>query len=896
MRTGRLAAAAAAITFAATFAALALSSDSAPAPREPAPTVRARGGTPTDARIGRARAAVRAAPEDADGYTRLAAAYLQKVRETGDAGYYTRAGEAVDRALALAPGDPAALTERGTLALARHDFRGALRDGLRARRATPDLVRPYGVVADASIELGRYDEAERTLQRMIDLKPDLGSYARVSYFRELQGDLPGAVEAMRLAVSASGGAGENAAHVQTLLGGLELTRGRRAAAARSYRAALQSFRDYAPARAGLARLRPPRDAAHALRGVVARLPLPEHAIALGEAELAAGRPGGGAARVRPGARAAAAAARGGRRRRRRARRLRGGPRRRGARGDARPHRVAPRTERPLGRRARVGPHPRRASAHRCELGAAGAAAGLARPRLPVSRRPGRAGRGAHHARRTAAVRRAGQPGARTAARGPGAPRPEGAVSARCRAGRGLALAAALLALGPAAATAHPLGNFSVNHLTVVRVSEDRVEVRYLLDKAEIPTFQERGSAPGAVLAAARAEVARGLRLRVDGRAVALRARDAGRIGFPPGQGGLTTTRVELLLRAEIRAPRRVALRDATYAGRLGWHDVVVRPGEDTEVRSSVPATEPTRELRAYPQGLLDDPADRRTAELTVRPGSGTVLAPRADGPGLETTRADGDRGFAGLLDDAAAGQGVLLLLLCAAAGWGALHALSPGHGKAMVAAYLVGARGTARHALALGLTVTVTHTLGVFALGLVALLLSAYVLPESLYPWLNLVAGLLVIVVGAGVLRARLRSRAHSHAHVHHDHDHHHHHGHSHDHQDHHDHHDHHDHDHHHHGHSHAPPERLSARGLVALGASAGLIPCPSALVVLLGAIAQHEVALGMVLIAAFSLGLAATLTGLGLAVVWMRGLAVRVPVSGRAAAVAGSRPPCPPP
>jgi ABC-type nickel/cobalt efflux system permease component RcnA len=170
----------------------------------------------------------------------------------------------------------------------------------------------------------------------------------------------------------------------------------------------------------------------------------------------------------------------------------------------------------------------------------------------------------------------------------------------------------------------------------------------------------------------------------------------------------------------------------------------------------------------------------------------------------------------------------------------------------MVAAYLVGTRGTARHAVVLGITVTITHTIGVFALGLVALGLSEYVLPEDLFPWLNLVSGLLVLGVGAGVLRSHLRRRRHNRQHHHHEH-HDHAHGHSHDHE---------------HGHSHAPPEQLSWRGLIAMGASAGLIPCPSALVVLLGAVAQGQIALGMILIVAFSLGLAATLTGLGLAVV----------------------------
>ena len=205
----------------------------------------------------------------------------------------------------------------------------------------------------------------------------------------------------------------------------------------------------------------------------------------------------------------------------------------------------------------------------------------------------------------------------------------------------------------------------------------------------------------------------------------------------------------------------------------------------------------------------------------------------------------------------------------------------------MVAAYLVGTRGTSRDALALGLTVTVTHTLGVFALGLVTLALSAYVLPEDLYPWLNLASGLLVVGVGATVLRSRLRSRRraavaghphdHDHAHDHtHDHGHSHAHDHSHDHA--------HSHGHSHGGrhHSHDVPDDLTPRALIAMGAAAGLLPCPSALVVLLAAISQHQVGLGLVLIIAFSLGLAATLTGLGIAVVHAGRLTARVDTSGR--------------
>ena len=428
------------------------------------------------------------------------------------------------------------------------------------------------------------------------------------------------------------------------------------------------------------------------------------------------------------------------------------------------------------------------------------------------------------------------------------------------------LVAALLALAllPAAASAHPLGNFTVNHVTRVSVSSDRVDVRYLLDEAEIPTFQQRSVADAELLRRKRDEVERRLVLTVDGRRVALRAAGAGTIAHPEGQGGLRTTRVELPLVAPVDGARRVELRDGTFPGRVGWKAVVVEPGEGTAVRSSVTADDPTNGLRSYPEDLLESPSDVRSAGLVVRPGNGTVEAP---GGQRSSATGDDDHGFADVFSDAAAGRGVLVLLLLSAFAWGAFHALSPGHGKAMVAAYLVGTRGTARHAVALGLTVTVTHTIGVFALGAVALLLSQYVLPEQLYPWLNLAAGALVLVVGAGVLRSRMRKR---HTHDHHHHGHHHHaHGV-------------HDHD---HGHHHAPPDRVTWRGLLAMGAAAGLIPCPSALVVLLGAIAQGEIALGMVLIVAFSAGLAATLTFLGLAVVYAGRALSRLPVPGRISA-----------
>jgi ABC-type nickel/cobalt efflux system permease component RcnA len=207
------------------------------------------------------------------------------------------------------------------------------------------------------------------------------------------------------------------------------------------------------------------------------------------------------------------------------------------------------------------------------------------------------------------------------------------------------------------------------------------------------------------------------------------------------------------------------------------------------------------------------------------------------------------------------GPGLVLASLLAAAALGAVHALGPGHGKTIVGAYLVGARGTARHAVVLGAVVTATHTLGVYALGLVTLAASRWIVPERLFTWLGAASGLLVIAIGASLARSRIES-----AHAHGDHVHHH---------------------LHHHGHSHAPPadgEALGWRSLVALGVSGGLLPCPSALVVMLGAIALGRVALGLGLIVAFSAGLAAVLTAIGLVFVHARRWFDHVPLDGRIA------------
>ena len=251
----------------------------------------------TDQQIATLQKSVRADPGKASGYALLGDAYLQKARESGDPAYYTRASRAYGAALRHDPGNVTAVIGAGTLANARHDFRRGLGLGLEAHRLAPELARPYTVIADAQIELGRHPAAGRTVQRMLDLRPTLASYARASYYRELNGDLRGAAQAMRLAVSAGGGSPENVAYVGALLGDLELASGHVGAAAGAYRQAVaagaESGAEYSPALAGLARVDIARGrlaaAARRLRAASDSLPLTSYLTLLAEVELASGR-------------------------------------------------------------------------------------------------------------------------------------------------------------------------------------------------------------------------------------------------------------------------------------------------------------------------------------------------------------------------------------------------------------------------------------------------------------------------------------------------------------------------------------------------------------------------------------------------------------------------------
>jgi nickel/cobalt exporter len=395
----------------------------------------------------------------------------------------------------------------------------------------------------------------------------------------------------------------------------------------------------------------------------------------------------------------------------------------------------------------------------------------------------------------------------------------------------LSVGVAALAL-PALAAAHPLGNFTINRFSRVEAPGPRVYVRYVLDMAEIPTFQ----AGRVDVHAYAGRIARNAHLVVDGRPASLvPVRTA--LAHPLGAGGLHTTRLEVVL-AGPRLPGRasVAYHDENYSNRIGWKEIVV--GADTRSTSD--------ELRAYPKDLLQSPLDTSSVTTSIEPGDGRDVAPPlSSGKSLEAPDRVADAGFASLVGRSHLSALVILASLAAALFWGAAHALSPGHGKTIVTAYLVGQRGTPRHAALLGLIVTITHTIGVFALGLVTLALSQFVVPDRLYPWLNLASGLLVVGIGASVFWARWRHRR-AHAHGHH---------------------------HHHHGHvpGSDPGTGPSFRSLLAVGVSGGLLPCPSALVVLLAAISLHRVAFGLILILAFSAGLALSITGIGLVAVLAR-------------------------
>lgn len=533
------------------------------------------------------------------------------------------------------------------------------------------------------------------------------------------------------------------------------------------------------------------------------------------------------------------------------------------------------------------------------------------------------------------------------------------------------------------APAHPLGNFTINHFTRLEIGGEQVNLRFVVDMAEISTLQElqgddvdgdgipSQSELETYLARTLSQYVANLRLVVDDARVPLQVVNQ-TITSHTGEGGLPLLRIECDLVGRFpalngRAARRLRFEDVNHPDRIGWREAVVRPAAGISVfDTNAFGGALTDELKTYPQDLTIAPLNERAIELSfvegAAPANSGALRTRdinrsasLPNQAAGTAKQKGDAGlpsaggkprdrFAELIAVPELTFTVALLGLLIAAVLGAAHAFSPGHGKTVVGAYLVGSRGTASHAAFLGLTVTVTHTLGVFALGLVTLFASQYIVPERLYPILSFISGAIVVAIGLSLFVKRLRvqlgyspqthshtahehdsahdhapghshasDQSHTHDHVHaHDHGHVHRHAQSRSHEHAHDSiahaHDNliHDHDSiarahdnlvHEHGdgvhshdggtpHSHLPPgtdgSRVTWRSLLALGISGGLLPCPSALVVLLSAITLGRTGFGLLLVVAFSIGLAATLTAIGLIFVYAGRMMKRTSVFNR--------------
>lgn len=431
------------------------------------------------------------------------------------------------------------------------------------------------------------------------------------------------------------------------------------------------------------------------------------------------------------------------------------------------------------------------------------------------------------------------------------------------------------------AGAHPLGNFSVNQYSRLEVGKNQIKIRQILDLAEIPTFQEQASIDanndGALSDEELNDYAvkitpqflANLFLSINGEPLSLRA-ESKEIRLETGASNLPTLKIKWNLIAGLpnaAAVNQVKFENKNYGERLGWNEIVVTRQNGVNIFDSTAfGSGITDELKAYPQETLDAPLRERAAEFsfTANQISPTAkLLQNRDGHAAVTVQKDK---LAELLEIKEFTPAIALFGLLLAFGLGAMHAMSPGHGKTVVGAYLVGSRGTIKHAAFLGATVTITHTLGVFALGLITLFASNYILPERLMPFLSFVSGLLVFFIGISLFKDRLfntfgwqksgHHHNHSDEHSHHHDEHHSHDGHSHD-----------AFTHTHDGqtHSHLPPEKISWRGLLGLGISGGLLPCPSALVLMLSAISVGRAGYGLILTLVFSLGLAATLTAVGL-------------------------------
>jgi nickel/cobalt exporter len=481
-----------------------------------------------------------------------------------------------------------------------------------------------------------------------------------------------------------------------------------------------------------------------------------------------------------------------------------------------------------------------------------------------------------------------------------------------------ALVALCFTLAPSPLSAHPMGNFSISHYAGIRIERGFVELTYMIDMAEIPTFQEMqqsgivadASDPRveAYLARQAENFKKGLTITVNGRPVFLELM-AKQILFSQGAGNLPTTKLGMVYRGGISESCsadncQLSYRDANFPDRIGWKEIVAGPGPGVSFESSTaPAYDRSTRLSNYPTDLVNSPPRdleatiafrvapessgsvsgvaeskkiratasvnqlqrNQTANQRALPANSTAASPPMQ---LQTNQQPATKNaFTQLMSSNQIGFGVAFLAALIAVGLGALHALEPGHGKTVVAAYLVGSKGTALDALLLGLIVTISHTTGVYLLGGLTLYAQKYVMPDRLYPFLGVLSGMLIAGMGFYLFLQRYVGGefAHSHGPG---------------------------------GHRHfwdvpaTNSESLaeasargagwqvdarnenrtpSARELLVLGITGGIVPCPAALVVLLSAVALHRVAFGLFLIVSFSLGLAAVLVGMGLAVVYAK-------------------------
>ncbi len=496
-----------------------------------------------------------------------------------------------------------------------------------------------------------------------------------------------------------------------------------------------------------------------------------------------------------------------------------------------------------------------------------------------------------------------------------------------------ALAASVAAvLVPAIALAHPLGNFTINHYAGVRIEPDRILLDVVIDQAEIPTFQARldldtdddGLVSGEEIGAgrvARCDDLRGsLDLRVGQVAQTLTLAEAG-LAFPPGAGGLSTMRQVCGFRVDLASPlpsgTSVTFADTSFAERLGWREIVA-VGSGVSVAAAdgkvLPSESVSGRLTSYPADMITRPLAQASIAVVATLGGPTLPAfdiadaSPIDGAGIEVTGGGASLAPADVaspMDVAGIPGGVgtgdlpsifrsadltpvvLLVSLLTAAALGAGHALTPGHGKTLMAAYLVGTRGRPLHALGLGLSVSVSHTVGILVLAALVLGAQGVLAPDLVVRSAPVAAAVSIVVIGGWMLFSELRRRrrvaaatavgGHAHTHVEHGHDH----GHDNAHEA-------HTHAHeeapgeHSHGgvrHSHLPPTgtTITWRSLFVLGLAGGLIPSTSALLILLGSIAAGRPALGFVLVVAFGVGMAAVMAGIGLAMVFARDRLERV-------------------